>query len=347
MLSQEKPSTVPSIEASQTMLQMIMINPLVTRAIYAAAKLGIADLLKYGIKSYEELADAVSVKPLFLYRLLRALASLGVFAEEQEGYFTLTPLANCLVSDIPGSLRALTIINNESELYQVRGNILYSLQNGCNAFEHLYGMPLFEYYIQNPELGKTFDEAMTSVTAMDIAEIIANYDFSKVNKLVDVGAGQGKLLASILKAYPTCKGVLYELPSVSTGAVDLIKAEGLQDRCEIVGGNFLESVPAGGDVYMIKSVIHNWDDENAITILKNCHRGMKENGKLLVVEAVIQPGNKPCAGKFHDLAMMLVLNGRERTEKEYQALFEASGFQLTRIIPTMSLMSVIEGVRIG
>lgn len=345
MLEQEKNQTKQNMPPQVAMLQMVT-SSWVSRSIYAAAKLGIADLLKDGPKSCDELASVVAVKPRPLYRLLRALASVGVFAEQEQGYFTLTPLAACLVSDIPGSIRALAIMVGE-EHDKVWENILYTLQTGDSAFEHMYGMPLFQYYAQNPEPAKIFDQAMTNQSSVEIAETMAAYDFSAIHKLVDIGGGHGSLITSILKANPTMQGILFDLPSVIARAKDVVEAEGILQRCSLVGGDFLESVPSGGDAYMLKHVLHNWDDERAIAILKNCHRAMADPGKLLVVEQVIPPGNEPFWGKFVDLMMMLMFPGAcERTETEYRALFEASGFHLTKIFPTRLNIRVMEGVRV-
>jgi len=343
-LKQENTQPATAMPPQKAILQMAT-GYWVSQSLYVAAKLGIADLLKSGAKSCEELAYSAGVNAQLLYRLMRALASVGVFAEKEQGCFTLTPFAACLQSDVPGSMRALVIMCGE-EHYQAWGDILYSLRTGGSAFEHLYGMPLFQYYAQNPEPGKIFDEAMTSNSSIENADITASYDFSGLHKLVDVGGGQGNLIASILKANPKMQGILFDLPYVIEGAKNFIEAEGVSQRCELVGGDFFESVPSGGDAYMLKRVIHNWDDKSAIAILKNCHRAMLENGKLLVVEQVIPPGNEPCFGKFMDLTMMVMFPGaRECTEPEYRALFEASGFRLTKIVPTRAGVSLIEGIR--
>lgn len=318
----------------------------VSQSIYIAAKLGIPDLLKDGSMSCDRLAYSVGVNARLLYRLMRALASVGVFAEKEQGCFTLTPFATCLQSDVPGSMRAVVIMLGE-EHYQAWGDILYSLQTGKSAFEHLYGMPLFQYYAQNPEPGKIFNQALTGVSSVEGANINASYDFSGFHKLVDVGGGQGDLIASILKANPNMQGMLFDLPYVIEDAKNFIETQGVLQRCELVGGDFFESVPSGGDAYILKRIIHNWDDLSAIAILKNCHRAMKENGKLLVVEQVIPPGNEPCFGKFTDLTMMVMFPGaRECTEPEYRALFEASGFKLTKVFVTRRDVSLIEGIRV-
>ena len=208
-------------------------------------------------------------------------------------------------------------------------------------------MPLFEYYAQNPEPAKIFNQALTGISSVECANINASYDFSGLHKLVDVGGGQGNLIASILKANPKMQGLLFDLPYVIEGAKNFIQKEGVSQRCELVGGDFFESVPKGGDAYLLKHIIHNWDDLSAIAILKNCHRAMAENGKLLVVEQVIPPGNEPCFSKFTDLTMMVMFPGaRECTELEYRALFEASGFNLTKIVVTRGNVSLIEGIRV-
>ena len=224
---------------------------------------------------------------------------------------------------------------------------MHSMQSGASAFENLYGMQLFEYYAQNPEAGKIFDEAMTSFSATETAEITTRYDFSPIRKLVDVGGGHGSLLASILIANPTMQGVLFDQSSVIEGAKDLIEAEQVSERCSLVAGDCFEEVPCGGDAYILKYIIHLWDDVRASAILKNCHRAMVENGKLLLVEQVIGPGNEPFFGKFLDMQMLVMFpGGCERTETEYRSLFEASGFHLTKIVSTRANVSVSEGIRV-
>ncbi len=318
----------------------------VSRSIYVAAKLGIADLLKDSPKSCDELATATGTNAPSLYRVLRALASLGVFAETQPNHFTLTPLAACLQSDVPNSFRAFVILLGE-EHYQAWGEFMHSVQTGGSSFEHIYGMNLFEYYAQNPESAKIFDESMTNASAIESAAIAASYDFSSIQTLVDVAGGEGLLIASILKSNPTLKGVLFDRPYVIERAKRFLEAEGLLERCQQAAGNFFESVPEGGDAYILKYIIHDWDDERAIAILKQCHKVMPDNGKLLVVEKVIPPGNQPSISKFFDLHMLVMTpGGRERTEAEYRALFEKAGFQLTRIVPTQREVSIIEGVRV-
>lgn len=345
MLQPEDQQTSQSVPPQVAMMQMAT-GYWVSQSLYAAAKLGIADLLKDGPKSYNELATATAVKARPLYRLLRGLASVGVFSETEPGYFTLTPLASCLQTDITGSMRAVVTILGEEE-YRAWGDILYSLRTGGSAFEHIYKMPLYQHHAQKPEQGKTFNEAMTNISLPEDFEIATSYDFSGIDKLVDVGGGQGTLIASILKANPEMQGILFELPTVIAGAKSLIEAEGVENRCSLIAGDFFDSVPSAGDAYMLKHIIHNWEDESARAILKNCHRAMAENDKLLVIEEVIPPGNEPSFSKLFDLTMMVLFPGAcERTEVEYRALFEACGFHLNKIYPTRAGTSVIEGIRV-
>lgn len=338
-----QPST--SLQPQKAILQMAS-GYWVSQALYVAAKIGIADLLKSGSKSCDELATATQVNAHALYRLMRGLASMGVFAEAEPGYFNLTPLAACLQSDVPGSMRAIVNMVG-GEYYQAWGNFLYSIQTGQSAFEDLYGMPLFQYFAQNPESEKMYDEAQKSGSRAAGAEILRRYDFSGISKLVDVGGGNGSLLSLILSANSTMQGVLFEQPSVIAGAKDVIEAQGVSERCELVAGDFFESVPSGGNAYILRYILHNYDEQRAIAILQNCHRAMAEDGKILVIEQVIPPGNEPFIGKLLDLHMLVLFpGGCERTEAEYRALFEASGFELTNIFPTQTNVSVLEAVRI-
>lgn len=331
--------------SSQALLQMIT-SSWISQTISVAAKLGIADLLKDGPKNSDELAKATGTHARSLYRVLRALASVGVFAEIEDGHFELTPLAASLVTGVPGSVRALAIMFGEEWHCQPWVNLLHSLKTANTAFEHVYGMKLFEYLEKNPEVAEIFNEAMTSTTATLSATVTDDYDFSGFGKIVEVGGGHGSLIAAILKANPRMQGVLFDLPHVVSGSKDLIEAEGLTKRCQIVGGNFFESVPSEGNAYILKQIIHDWDDTQAIAILKNCRHAMLENGKLVLLETVIPPRNQPSFGKFVDLEMLVSSGGCERTEAEYRMLFEAAGFQLTRIVPTASSLNLIEGVAI-
>jgi hypothetical protein len=330
---------------SAQLLQMIF-SFMTSQAISSVAKLGIADLLASGPKSTDELARATGVKVRPLYRILRALASVGVFSQDDGGNFRLTPVGEPLRSDAADSLRGFSIFLGSDWHWRVWSELGYSAQTGQPAFEKIYGKPFFKYLAENPEPARIFDNAMTSFSASVGAAVIDAYDFTGIKKLVDVGGGHGLLLASILEKYPRMTGVVFDAPAVVEGAKDLIKGRGVDGRCQTAGGDFFTSVPAGGDAYIMKHIIHDWEDERALIILKNCHRAMTEDGKLLVVEMVIPEGNAPSLGKFLDLEMLLFLHSYERTEAEYRALFERAGFRLTRIVPTGMPHSVIEAVRV-
>lgn len=317
----------------------------VSRCIYVVAKLGIADLLKDGSQHCDTLAAATNTHSDSLYRLLRALASIGIFAETQSRYFELTSLANSLRSDVPDSIRSITILRGEEHYYKSWGNLMHSIQTGESAFENLYSMDLFQYNEQNSIQGAIFDRAMSS-SKDESAELIEDYDFSSIDKLIDIGGGKGSLLTAILQAYPTMKGVLFDHPDVIDRAKNLLKTANVNDRCQLVGGDFFESVPAGGDAYLLKNVLHNWDDKRAKDILRRCHQAMKEQGRLLVIDFVIPAGNEFFEGKFMDVNMLVMCpGGRDRTEAEFRDLFTSTGFKLTRIILTELKFSIIEGVK--
>lgn len=340
-------SSRPAAAPPQMIMMQMATAYWVSQSIYAAAKLGVADLLVDGAKGCNELAILTRSHAPSLYRLLRALASVGVFAETEDGKFSLTPLANCLRSDVADSVRDASIMMGDPEHYNSWGNILHSVRTGESGFENLFGKNVFEYYAENPEPAMVFDRAMTSFSSTEIAAVVEAYDFSSIKKLVDVAGGHGSLLTSILKAHAHLEGVLFDLPEVIDRAKPIVAAQPLSDRCQLVSGSFFESVPTGADAYLMKHIIHDWDDERSIKILQNCHRAMTDNGRVLVVEQVIPPGNEPFMGKLLDVNMLVMCpGGKERTEAEYRSLFAAAGFELTRIISTQTFVSVVEGIKI-
>ena len=330
----------------QAQLNQLISGYMRTQAVYVAAKLGIADLLSTGSRTADELAQATYMHAPSLFRLLRALASLGVFAEDESSRFGLTPIAECLRSDVPGSQRALAIMSGE-EHFKAWGELLYSVQTGNTSFDKLYGMPIFDFLSQNLEQAKVFDAAMVGVHGRETAAMTDAYDFSEIGVLADVGGGNGSLLSFVLKASPNLKGMLYDLPGVVERAKAGLQAAGLADRCEVIGGSFFESISEGADAYLMRHIIHDWDDEKSLTILRNVHRAMRPDARLLVVEGVIPPGNDPSFSKLLDLTMLTLPGGKERTEEEYRTLFRAGGFELTRIVPTAAEISVIEGKKLS
>jgi ubiquinone/menaquinone biosynthesis C-methylase UbiE len=266
------------------------------------------------------------------------LASLGIFAEGEDK-FSLTPLAECLLDP---SMKASAIMRGEAQ-YRAWGELLYTVQTGKSGFEKVYGRPIFDYFSDNPETAKNFDQAMTGVHGCETEAMLEVYDFTGMGTLADIGGGNGSVLTAILKKHPTMQGILFDLPGVVGRAKANIESIGLESRCQLVVGNFFENVPAGADAYLLRHIIHDWDDDKSITILRNCRRAMGQRGKLLVVEGVVPNGNEPSVSKFFDMAMMVLPGGMERTGEEYRLLFEAAGFRLTRIVETRTWVSVIEG----
>lgn len=332
----------PELPASAVIANMTT-GSWVSQMIGVVAELGIADLLTDGPRDSDQLAKSVGANPDALYRLMRALASIGIFREVGQRCFQLTPLADCLRSGVPGSMRSWARAVIANHFWCMWQELLYSVKTGRPAYDHVHGMGLFDYFSRNPETGKVFDEAMTNFSATEIPAITAGYDFAGIRKLVDVAGGHASLLCAILRVNTTLEGVLFDMPTVSEGARKVIAAEGLADRCEVVGGDFFQSLPSGGDAYMMKHIIHDWDDERSIQILKNCRSAMIGDARVLIIETVIQPGNQPDFFKLLDVAM-LTISGRERTEAEFRSLLERAGFRLQRVVPTQSAVSVIEGV---
>lgn len=329
---------------SMTMLHMAT-GCWVSQAIHIAAKLGIADLLQDGGKSCDALAVATQTHAGALYRLLRALASLGVFAEISDRHFQLTPLAECLRTNVPGSLRGFAIMLGGEEHWRAWGDVLYSVRTGQPAFDHVFGAPQFEYFAEHAEAGRVFNEGMTSRSGQENDAIIAAYDFSSLGTVIDVGGGQGTLLTTILRATANTRGVLFDLPHVIASARTTIEQAGELTRCEFREGDFFDSVLSGGDAYMLKKIIHDWDDDRALSILQNCRRAITSAGRLLLMEPIIPPGNGPSFNKLLDLLMLVWTGGgKERTEAEHRTLLASAGFRLTRVMPTVSPVSIIEAV---
>lgn len=328
-------------QASKQLLNQMIGGYWITQAIYVAAHLGIADLLAHGPCTAEELAEQTHTESGALYRVLRALASVGIFAQDAQHRFSQTPLSEPLRSDAVQSQRAFAIMMG-AEFYETWGKLLHSVQTGEFGFHARFGMPFFEYMIKNPERHRIYDAAMTGVHGAETEPMLDACDFSSFRRVVDIGGGNGSVLTAILNRHPLLEGILFDLPAVAERAVPFIADSGLSGRCQVTGGDFFSSVPAGADAYLMRHIIHDWEDDEAVTILRNFREAMSSGGRILVVETVIPPGNEPSFGKWLDL-MMLLVGGRERTEEEYRAIFSAAGLKLNRIIPTSSPVSVIEG----
>lgn len=315
----------------------------VSQALYVAAKLGIADLLENGPQSSEALANAAGAHAGALHRVLRALASFGLFAEDEDGRFRNTRATQPLQTGAPDSLRAFVIMLGEPESWRSWGDMLHSVKTGQSAFEHVFGSPIFQYMAEHHEAARIFDEAMISRSASENEAVLKAYDFSGVNRLIDVGGGRGALLSAILNAWPRTLGVLFDLPHVIDGSRVSLGSGAKAGRCRLVSGDFFrDALPPAGDVYLLKKIIHDWDDERARTILQGCRRAMSGNARLLLIEPIVPPGNGTSFAKLLDLLMLVWPGGRERTEGEHRALLASSGLHLSRVIPTQSPLSIIE-----
>jgi hypothetical protein len=317
----------------------------VTQLLYAAVKLGIADLLAGGLQAVDELAATVGTQPDALYRALRALASLGVFREVSPRRFALTPLAELLRTDHPHSLCATVLFQGE-EAYRAWGELPYSLRTGAPAFDHAYGMSHFDYLAQHADASAVFNRTMSENTARSVTAIVSAYAFPESGVVVDVGGGHGAFLAAVLQAHPGLRGVLFDQPHVVAGAVPTLAAAAVVERCVRVEGDFFTPPLPAGDLYLLRQVIHDWDDARSIAILRSCTEAMAQDGKILVIEALIPPGNDPSPVKFLDLQMLIMTGGRQRTEEEYRQLYAAAGLQLLRIVPTNTQFSIVEGARV-
>jgi hypothetical protein len=319
----------------------------ISQSISVVASLGIADHLGDTPMTARELAALAGAHEGALHRVLRALASVGVFAEEAPGRFRHTPLSSALRADAPGSMRSMAIFFGDRPTWNAWGELEHSVRTGEPSFEKVFGAPYFEYNAAHPESSCHFNAAMTGFSIQEVEAIHAAFDFSSVRTLVDVAGGQGALLTSALLRSPAQRGILFDQPAVIEGAREGIARAGLAERCELVGGSFFEAIPEGADGYMMKHILHDWNDEDAAAILKNVHRAAAPGAKLFVIDAVIEPGNEPGFAKLMDLEMLVLYDGgRERTLAELEALFTASGFALERVVPTASPAAVVEAVRV-
>lgn len=317
---------------------------LVSAIIYAAAKLGIADHLATGAKSAVELAGPTGTHAPSLHRLLRSLAGFGILTECDGQRFALTPLGEALQSGAPGSARATLLTVCGPLFWNSWGEIIYSLETGKPSFEKAFGMPMFDYLAQHPEEASLFSETMVGFHGAEPPTVAKAYDFSGIKTLVDVGGATGNMLAAVLSAHPDVRGMLFDLPHVVCDAPDLLNAHGVGDRVTIKAGSFFEAVPSGGDAYLLSHIIHDWSEEQCLTILGNCREAMGPEGRLLIVESVLPPGDTLHPGKVLDMIMLTIPGGQERTEAEYAELLGKAGFRLNRVIPTESAVSVIEAV---
>jgi len=322
-------------------MMQLLTGAEITGAVSTLARLGVPDHLESGPRSAEELAPAIGAQPGPLYRLMRACACVGVLEEGADGKFSQTPLSAILCSNGSPSLRGFAMMAGSEWFMRGWGELEYSVRTGKQAPEKMYGKPAFEMFAEKPEWGAVFNRAMTDISRLDSPAVAEAYSFEGIHSIVDVAGGHGLLLATILERHPHLHGTLYDIPSVIEGAHSG-PLKPLMHRAKLVAGDMFTSVPHGADAYIMKHIIHDWPDELCLKILRGCRDGVNPGGKLLVVDAVIQPGNDFDAGRFMDLNMLLFPGGHERTEAQFRDLFSAAGWRMTRILPTPGL-SIVEG----
>jgi hypothetical protein len=322
-------------------MQLIWPGAMAAQAIYVAAKLGIADLIKDGPQEIAALQQATGTHAPSLHRLLRALTSLGLFSEPEAGVFQNTELSETLRSDQLRSMRPWALFLGSPLLWKPWGDLYETILTGKPAVDRVYGKPFFTYLAENPDDAAIFNAAMTAGSEMSVPPILSAYDFSSFELIVDVGGGQGALLRGILSANPNVRGILFDFPAVVATASALTSAEPAA-RCQVIGGDFFESVPEGADAYVLKGIVHDWNDDDALKILKNCRRAIRNDGRLLLFETILKSSGQPDPGSFMDVLMLTLVGGRERTESDFRELLLTAGFKLTRVVTTEGGPCIIE-----
>jgi len=323
-------------------LSQMLAGAWLAQALSVAARLGIVDRLATGPLSAAELAERLDTDADATYRLLRALASAGIFRESVDGRFALTPLAGPLRADAPDSLRDYAIMAGERWVWASIGELMHSVKTGVPAFQHLFGAPVFDYYVAHPEAARIGSDGLKSVGRGQDEAVAAALELRGVRRLVDVGGGQGGLLAVLLAAHPEAEGVLFDLPHVVALAPPVLAAAGVASRCRTTGGDFFKVLPSDRELYLLRKVLHDWDDRRADQLLAVCRAAMPPGARLVVAETIVPEGNAPAYAKLLDLLMLAYAGGRERSEREYRTLLAAAGFAVERIVPTRSSLSLIE-----
>lgn len=333
---QEKPQSLPP----QVLLAQMSMGFVISQAMSVACKLYLADLLKDGAKSVAELAAATGTHQSSLYRLMRALSSFGVFRKDAAGRFSNSELSEFLRSDHPESMRAASHMIGDREHWHAHGNLLYAVKTGEPAFNYTFGMPVFPYFMENPEVAEVFDNAMTSFSQPIAKAVCAAYDFSGAKTVADIGGGHGFLLEKVLETASSAKGFLFDQPQVVEGA-------SVSPKIEKIGGDFFESIPVEADIYLMKFIIHDWNDEESVAILQNLAKSAKTGAKLLLIESVVEESeNEPSMSKIMDLNMLAMTSGRERTASEYAELLAKADFKFRRVVPTLSMTSIVEAEKL-
>jgi ubiquinone/menaquinone biosynthesis C-methylase UbiE len=312
-----------------------------SQAVSVATRLGIPDLLADGAKTPEELARLASAQRDPLYQILRASASCGVFAEDDNGRFENTPMSEYLRSGAPGPARNTALLMGEV-FFATFGALMHAVRTGTPAFDKAFGQPFFDFLSTHGELGQTFDSQMTALYDREVDALLNTYDFADAGRILDVGGGRGTVARALLARFPNLKCGLFDLPAVADRARNSFLADGLSDRCTVEGGSFFEAIPSGYDTYLLKHVLHDWDDDKCSVILTNVYRAIGTDGRLLVLEHIVPSGNEPSVTKEYDLLMLALFRGKERTESEFRHLLEKTGFALERVVRTDSLLNVLE-----
>lgn len=323
----------------------MLLSQLAPRLVHLAAALKLPSHLAQGPKAAEELATMTATHAPALYRVMRTLAALGFFAEDAEHRFALRPLGAALRSGTPSYATAL-VLGGEIATRSF-DQLFYSARTGATGFERSFGMPLFDWLTANSAQASLFNDMMVGIHGMEPPAIAAAYDFSGFQTIADVGGSTGNLLTTILARHPGLRGILFDLPHVVDHAPSLIQQRGLGDRIRIESGSFFEGVPPGADIYILSHIIHDWSREQCLTILGRCRRAMTSGGRLLLVEMVLPDGDAPHPGKMLDMVMLTVTGGEERTASQYGTLLDEAGFRITRVVPTASLVSIVEAVPAG
>jgi hypothetical protein len=324
-------------------LTRILTSAALSRAVCTIAEIGLADHIQSGQpQPVAHLAGATKTHEPSLYRTLRFLASHGIFKETGDRHFDHTPLSAVLRTDAPGSYRAGAQMFHH--IFAAWDGLDHSIHTGEPGFNKVYGAPIFDYISQHPELGPIFDAGMTSLGWYATPAMLDACDFSGISVLADIGGGNGSLISAILKRYPDMRGILFDLGHVVERAKVNLKAAGLDGRCSVIEGSFFESVPAGADAYLFRHIIHDWTDEQCTGILGHCRKVIPANGRLLIADCVVPPGNEPSMSKELDMTMLSYPGGQERTEAQFKSLLKASGFELKSITPTTAMISVVEGI---
>lgn len=315
---------------------------MITQAIYVAAELRLADALSDGPLPAEKIARIVNADPEAVYRLLRLLSSYSIFAEHSDGRFKLTPMADALRSDTPNSMRGMAVLMGHPTHWEDWSHLVNSVRTGEPSLPKLRGMGAFEYLESNPAYGTVFNQGMTNLSDLETDPILAAYDFSRFNTIVDVGGGRGALLAGILQRATNSRGILFDARAVGSGAESLLEEAGVAGRCTIESGGLFDPVSPGGDAYILKHIVHDWPESKALEILKNVRDAISAEGKLLLIEFVPTQGNAQHIGKLVDLWLMLLVGGKERTARQYSELLASAGFQLDRVVHTASSASIVQ-----